>query len=397
MKTLRYFQYLKHITAVTRIPILCLFTLTLLACGGEALETTSSDQDDTPVATDQDFDESSVSSDDSDQGSDDSDQSSDDFNQGSDDLEQNSESSQLGSTDFVYFATEECVEVAESDGSTPICEPFETPDPDSFEIVSRYPEDKFNKVPVTTTFEIAFGQPISQGIAELPAYISVINTKDSSLITGELGFSDEKTITFNPAEDLEFQTVYKIEINPGLLSTKGENFEGESWSFATLFDVGPTTRETIEECGRSSSLRYLGRINLERKLESTGACSQYNYATAQPPLALQCDLQLIAVQAIVNTASMGQGFADANGNFDYAGAFDFFGYKTSVFGTFSAIETGEARTEAQLFEDGMTLGECDVFMSPTFTEFGGRNGRTSLMSPPETTTIHEMILAKPTK
>lgn len=294
---------------------------------------------------------------------------------------------------FVQFENiPRCVEMPTPDNNN-VCP--QRPAADSFNIIRQYPNDFSNRVPVHEAIAVRFGQKVSQAESELGNFLTLTETDTGVSIAGKATHASDNTLIFTPDEDLKFSTKYTFTIANGLVSDQGETFAGDSWQFATLFDVGSTKGDVISRCGLGKDLLYLGWVNYTRRLEAGSACAQFGF-TAQEPLAFSCSLRVASALAVFSKSrslTPGGGF---NANFDYQAALEEepADYDAESFDVYNAVGVNSLSNIDEVFSRNLDNSSCETLMNSDFTELGG-SGRGVDSFPPNTYYFHEVILAQP--
>jgi hypothetical protein len=264
----------------------------------------------------------------------------------------------------------------------------------SFQIIDQFPVDLENKVVVGASMSFTFNQQIAVGSFNDENTISLIERDTGKVVLGVSKLIGNDTIQFTPSEELNHQMFYVISVSNELQSQTGEIFAGHSSDFATLFDIGNTTQETINQCGSRSSIRNIGAISALRS-GVNARCSLFGFAPVEP-VAMSCSLDAVVLDAINTKAGSFNRFTgtlDLSSPFDYEDALIEQGVSGVEFDSIPILAANGPRS-LTAFYNRLGGRACGIIMDPEITEAAAVLGSVKGVGR-NTFTFYEGIFTKP--
>ncbi len=264
----------------------------------------------------------------------------------------------------------------------------------SFQIVEQFPTDLANTVVVSASMSFTFSQAIASGSFNEETSISLIERDTGAVVKGVSRLLSDDTIQFTPEEELNHQRFYVVSVSDELQSQTGEFFDGQSTDFATLFDIGNTTQETINECGNRSSIRHIRAITTLRNGENP-RCGLFGFAPVEP-VTLSCELNTVVIDAINTKAGSFNRFTgglNLSNPFDYEAAIADQGITGVEFNNIPIL-AANGPSDIRAFYNRLGGRACEIIMDPEVTDVAAVLGSINGIGR-NTFTFYEGVFTKP--
>lgn len=168
----------------------------------------------------------------------------------------------------------------------------------TFTITERSPKDGANRVLIHSAITVKLGKAIMAESIKPEATLIVKEQDSGKVIAGQTVLQGEDVLVFTPAAALTKLTAYTVTLSNDLMSAEGDTLVGESWKFTSLFELGDTPQDVVNQCGTLEDLVLVHRLAFERRLiEGESTCATLGYTKKLDTLILDCDVQAATQEA----------------------------------------------------------------------------------------------------
>lgn len=264
----------------------------------------------------------------------------------------------------------------------------------TFTITERSPKDGANRVLIHSAITVKLGKAIMAESIKPEATLIVKEQDSGKVIAGQTVLQGEDVLVFTPAAALTKLTAYTVTLSNDLMSAEGDTLVGESWQFTSLFELGDTPQDVVNQCGTLEDLVLVHRLAFERRLiEGDSTCATLGYTKKLDTLILDCDVQAatqeaadLYIQAVKGRVTSGGASAGVSisvpKNFIEGGGIVTFGdFHTDTARlsrnnimpvSYGSINRAYLNKYADLndYLKNMTQEQCDLIMDERFTHMG---------------------------
>lgn len=243
---------------------------------------------------------------------------------------------------------------------------------DNLIIEEQFPSDNFNKMVATSEIFVKFNQNIIESSINNENTLTVSIRENGERVEGSVRLIDSRTIKFTPNTPFKNSIIYSVSLSSSIVANNGSTFAGKDWVFATLYDVGTTTQETVNECGKASHLSHIYFANRERKQAVGSKCSAFGFTEVRPPVALNCklvDLSLNAIRKKSSTLDKLRGSFDPS--FNYKAAAKDLGITAKQLYTSPQFGVNSSSSVTDFYNNNINRETCKMIMQENAQEYGG--------------------------